>query len=224
VRVSGAAPAAAAADEHADASLDDSAKLDPNATPPAAWRAYSPSLAPAPGGREHKVTLTATERVLEVAPGVEQQAWSFDGIVGAQARWAIVAAAGGQPGGMEGVHGGPVRARDGDMGRPTQRPVDVDEEVGLAVAAEAHRVVALDQEPVAERIQRLPVERPALLQVADPQADVVDHQPFSFRHCRHLWLDPAEHADPPGRPGRLLHHWPGQEREADVLRGRLSWL
>jgi nitrite reductase (NO-forming) len=81
VRVSGAAPAAAAADEHADASLDDSAKLDPDATPPAAWRAYSPSPAPAPGGREHKVTLTGTEGVLEVAPGVEQQAWSFDGKV-----------------------------------------------------------------------------------------------------------------------------------------------
>lgn len=79
--MSGAAPAAAAADEHADASLDDSAKLDPNATPPAAWRAYSPSLAPAPGGREHRVTLTATQGVLEVAPGVEQQAWSFDGKV-----------------------------------------------------------------------------------------------------------------------------------------------
>jgi nitrite reductase (NO-forming) len=36
VRVSGSAPAAAAAD-HADTSLDDSAKLDPNATPPAGW-------------------------------------------------------------------------------------------------------------------------------------------------------------------------------------------
>jgi nitrite reductase (NO-forming) len=82
VRVSGAAPAAAgAAAEHADASVGDSAKLDPNATPPAAWHAYDPRLAPAPGGREHKLTLTATEGVLEVAPGVRQQAWSFNGKV-----------------------------------------------------------------------------------------------------------------------------------------------
>jgi nitrite reductase (NO-forming) len=82
VRVSGAAPAAAApVAEHADASLDDSAKLDPNATPPAAWQPYDPKLAPALGGREHRLTLTATEGVVEVAPGVKQQAWSFNGKV-----------------------------------------------------------------------------------------------------------------------------------------------
>jgi nitrite reductase (NO-forming) len=81
VRVSGAAPAAAATADHADASLDDSAKLDPNATPPAAWQAYDPKLAPAPGGKEHKLTLTATEGVMEVAPGVKQQLWSFNGKV-----------------------------------------------------------------------------------------------------------------------------------------------
>jgi len=77
LRVSGAVPAAAAAADHADASLDDSAKLDPNATPPAAWQAYDPKLAPAAFGREHKLTLTATEGVVEVAPGVKQQAWEL---------------------------------------------------------------------------------------------------------------------------------------------------
>ena len=82
IRVAGTAPAAQASTaEHTDASLDDSAKLDPNATPPAAWKAYDPALAPAPGGREHKVTLTATEAVMEVAPGVKQQMWSFQGKV-----------------------------------------------------------------------------------------------------------------------------------------------
>jgi len=81
VRVSGSAPAAAAAADHTDASLDDSAKLDPNATPPAAWQPYDPKLAPAPSGREHKLTMTATEGVVEVAPGVEQQMWSFNGKV-----------------------------------------------------------------------------------------------------------------------------------------------
>jgi nitrite reductase (NO-forming) len=81
VRVSGAAPAVAAgaAAEHADANLDESARLDPNATPPAAWQPYNPRLAPAAGGREHRVTLTATEAVVEVAPGIKQQMWSFDG-------------------------------------------------------------------------------------------------------------------------------------------------
>lgn len=83
VRITGTAPAAAKAApaDHADASLDDSAKLDPNATPPAAWQPYDPRLAPAPGGREHKLTLTATEGLVEVAPGVRQQLWSFDGKV-----------------------------------------------------------------------------------------------------------------------------------------------
>jgi nitrite reductase (NO-forming) len=81
VRVSGAASATAAAAHQADAAPDDSAKLDPNATPPAAWQAYDPKLAPAPGGREHKLTLTAAEGVAEVAPGVRQQLWSFDGKV-----------------------------------------------------------------------------------------------------------------------------------------------
>jgi nitrite reductase (NO-forming) len=80
VRVSGSAPAAAAAG-HTDASVDGGAKLDPNATPPAAWQPYDPRLAPAPGGREHKLTLTATERAVEVAPGVKQLMWSFDGKV-----------------------------------------------------------------------------------------------------------------------------------------------
>jgi nitrite reductase (NO-forming) len=81
VRVSGAASATAAAAHQADAAPDDSAKLDPDATPPAAWQAYDPKLAPAPGGREHKLTLTAAEGVAEVAPGVRQQLWSFDGKV-----------------------------------------------------------------------------------------------------------------------------------------------
>ncbi|HEX8134759.1 MAG TPA: cupredoxin domain-containing protein [Actinomycetes bacterium] len=52
VNVNGAAPAAAAAAAgHTDASLDDSAKLDPNATPPAGWQPYDPKLAPAPAAR-----------------------------------------------------------------------------------------------------------------------------------------------------------------------------
>jgi nitrite reductase (NO-forming) len=58
VHLSGTAPAATA--EHADASVDDSATLDPNATPPAG-NPMTPRWPRPPGGREHKLTLTATE-------------------------------------------------------------------------------------------------------------------------------------------------------------------
>jgi nitrite reductase (NO-forming) len=54
------------------------AKIDPNATPAASWKPYDPSLKPATGGTEHKITLRATETVLEVAPGVTQEMWTFD--------------------------------------------------------------------------------------------------------------------------------------------------
>jgi nitrite reductase (NO-forming) len=83
VRVGGAAAAAAATHaDHAAASSDNNnATLDPDATPPATWKPYDPALTPAPFGREHKLTLTATEAVVEVAPGVRQQLWSFNGTV-----------------------------------------------------------------------------------------------------------------------------------------------
>ncbi len=47
----------------------------------AAFRPYDPSLAPAPAGREHAVTLEATEETLEVAPGVHTTMWAFNGTV-----------------------------------------------------------------------------------------------------------------------------------------------
>ena len=56
-----------------------SAVIDHNATPPADWRPYDPALAPAPGGREHRVTLHAVESLVEVAPGVTQELWTFNG-------------------------------------------------------------------------------------------------------------------------------------------------
>ena len=48
-------------------------------SPPDGWTPYDPTLAPAPAGTEHDVTLHATEtEVLEVAPGVTQEMWTFD--------------------------------------------------------------------------------------------------------------------------------------------------
>jgi hypothetical protein len=84
---------------------------------------------------------------------------------------------------MERLHGGPVRAGDGDMGGPAQRPVGVDPEVRLSVAAEPSGAVTLHQKLVAKRTQRLLVERLALVQIADPQANVVDHWPLSLSRC-----------------------------------------
>ena len=54
----------------------------PRSTPPpmpaADWKPYDPALQPAPGGTEHALTMTATEVVKEVAPGVTQMLWTFN--------------------------------------------------------------------------------------------------------------------------------------------------
>jgi nitrite reductase (NO-forming) len=60
-----------------DAAANAGAKLDFDAEPGPDWQAYDPILKPAPGGREHQVALEATEKVIEVAPGVTQQLWTF---------------------------------------------------------------------------------------------------------------------------------------------------
>jgi nitrite reductase (NO-forming) len=58
---------------------DDSAVIDMSAAPEADWKPFDPSLAPAPGGSEHEITLEADEIVMEVAPGVTQEMWVFGG-------------------------------------------------------------------------------------------------------------------------------------------------
>ncbi|MEU8799587.1 multicopper oxidase domain-containing protein [Spirillospora sp. NPDC048819] len=45
------------------------------------WRPYDAALKPTPGAKEHRVEIRATERELEVAPGVRQQMWTFNGTV-----------------------------------------------------------------------------------------------------------------------------------------------
>lgn len=67
------APAAQAA--------SDSAVIDPNAKPGVDWKPFDPTLAPAPGGTEHKLTIEAGETQIEVAPGVMQEMWTFNGQV-----------------------------------------------------------------------------------------------------------------------------------------------
>ncbi|WP_341358800.1 multicopper oxidase domain-containing protein [Georgenia sp. M64] len=53
--------------------------LDLMATPGAGFSAHDAALAPAPGATVHEVTLTVSETTVEVAPGVEQERWTFGG-------------------------------------------------------------------------------------------------------------------------------------------------
>ena len=65
----------------AAAPASDDATIDPQATPAPDWKPFDPTLQPAPSGTEHKITLHASETVLEVAPGVTQQMFTFNGQV-----------------------------------------------------------------------------------------------------------------------------------------------
>ncbi len=77
INVSGSATAAPAGSE-TGATATDHAVLDPAAVPGPDWKPFDPTLQPAPGGTTHDVALSASEVVLEVAPGVTQEMWTFD--------------------------------------------------------------------------------------------------------------------------------------------------
>ena len=74
--VGGAAMASQGATEPG---ADAGAEIDFAAVPEPEWQAFDPALAPAPGGTEHELTLAADEVVMEVAPGVTQEMWVFNG-------------------------------------------------------------------------------------------------------------------------------------------------
>ena len=76
-----AGPSTAATAAPAASSGPTDAKIDFNATPGPAWHAFDPTLAPASGASVHNVTFHITEVAREVAPGVTQQAWTFNGQV-----------------------------------------------------------------------------------------------------------------------------------------------
>jgi nitrite reductase (NO-forming) len=78
IRVIGSAPAAAHGGG-VEAGTTTGATIDFNAKPAEGWQAFDPALQPAPGGTEHVIDLSAEETVLEVAPGVTQQLWTFGG-------------------------------------------------------------------------------------------------------------------------------------------------
>lgn len=64
-----------------DDGADGTAKIDFAAQPAPDWKPYDPSLTPAPGGTRHDVTLSVEETKQEVAPGVTQLRWTFNGHV-----------------------------------------------------------------------------------------------------------------------------------------------
>jgi nitrite reductase (NO-forming) len=74
----GGAPVADAAGHGVGASPSDHALIDFDAAPEVDWVPFDPNLAPAPGGTNHEITLRATETVIEIAPGVTQELWTFE--------------------------------------------------------------------------------------------------------------------------------------------------
>lgn len=60
---------------------DESAKIDAKAMPSDTWQARDPVLPAKAEGTVHEITINAVESEIEVAPGVTQMMWSFDGIV-----------------------------------------------------------------------------------------------------------------------------------------------
>jgi nitrite reductase (NO-forming) len=83
--VEGAAPAGdqASAGGHGamGASSGSGAEIDFAAKPDGDWKPFDPTLAPAPGGTNHEVTWHMTEEIKEIAPGVTQEVWTFNGQV-----------------------------------------------------------------------------------------------------------------------------------------------
>jgi nitrite reductase (NO-forming) len=78
ITVTGAG-AAGATSQPAGQAADAAAVIDFGAEPAEGWRPYDPTLRPAPGGSEHELTMHAVETEIEVAPGVTQMMWTFDG-------------------------------------------------------------------------------------------------------------------------------------------------
>jgi nitrite reductase (NO-forming) len=55
--------------------------IDPNAAPPAGWVPRDPALPVAQSATVHEVTFRMTETVIEIAPGVTQELWTFEDVV-----------------------------------------------------------------------------------------------------------------------------------------------
>ncbi|MFI8091937.1 multicopper oxidase domain-containing protein [Streptomyces sp. NPDC086080] len=82
IKVKGAAAGggsdAVLADTKADPNAGN-AKIDANAKPSADWKAVDPTVKPADGKTVHEVDLHVKEKKSEVAPGVTQTLWTYNG-------------------------------------------------------------------------------------------------------------------------------------------------
>ena len=78
INVSGGAPADGSTGGEPAAPAGDYATVDSAATTGPDWHAFDPTLQPAPGATTHDVVFSATEVVMEVAPGVTQEMWTFN--------------------------------------------------------------------------------------------------------------------------------------------------
>ncbi|MFN8015136.1 MAG: multicopper oxidase domain-containing protein [Acidimicrobiia bacterium] len=67
-----------------ESSSTSGAKIDFSKKPADDFKARDPKLEPASDEKVHTITLTASEKVLEVAPGVKQEMWVFNGLAPAQ--------------------------------------------------------------------------------------------------------------------------------------------
>ena len=77
--VTGGATAGASSAPSAAPMADLNAKIDAAAMPAHEWTGRSPILPAASGGRIHEVSFDAMESIIEVAPGVTQEMWTFNG-------------------------------------------------------------------------------------------------------------------------------------------------
>ena len=78
----GAAVAAVASgDGSGEAAEGDYAEIDPTGEPSEGWVARDPALPPVPEGDVHEVTFNMVDKVIEVAPGVTQELWTFEEVV-----------------------------------------------------------------------------------------------------------------------------------------------
>src|SRR5947207_12601161 len=112
-----------------------------------------------------------------VAVGVEHERAVVALVVPAQARRAVVGAAGGEARGVERVNGRPVLARERDVHSGRVGLALMEPEDGLALIAEPdHPVVGpLGEDGPAERCQGLLVEGAAALVVAHVGTDMIEH-------------------------------------------------
>jgi nitrite reductase (NO-forming) len=76
IRVTGAAQGAGLAGKPGR-----DAVISLSARPPAGWRPFNPALPPAPAGTLHRITLVAEDKEIQIAPGVTQDMWTFNGQV-----------------------------------------------------------------------------------------------------------------------------------------------